>query len=147
MNNYSKKELSKEIDRRNESIWRKSIIEEAESKSKVKHWIEMKGEIPTQRPEYMNKLTRKQCHSIIKARSRMIPCKINQRNRYSDTTCRFCEQEEENQTHLFNNCTKVPVSERESYQRLFIDDNENLREIATRIVKIIDLLEETEGNK
>ena len=113
MSNYNKKELSNELDRRNESLWKKIIVEEAENKSKVNHWMEMKGEIPNKRPEYMNKLTRKQCHAIMKARSRMIPCKINQRNRYSNTTCRLCDNEEESQIHLTNNCSKVPTSERD----------------------------------
>ena len=128
---------------------KKIIVEEAENKSKVKHWMEMKGEIPNKRPEYMNKLTRKQCHAIMKARSRMIPCKRNQRNRYSNTTCRLCDNEEESQIHLTNNCSKVPTSERDSYKRIFAENTETTKEIimATRIMKITDLLEETEGNE
>ena len=88
----SKQGLSKVMETLNWEITSKEIMEEASSKTKTKHWMDNKRK-PQQkgRPEYMTKLSRKQCNALMKVRSSMIPCKINHKNQYKDNVeCRFC---------------------------------------------------------
>ena len=85
----------------------KEIYQEAQTKSKVQHWLDRTDEVkPGVRPEYMNKLTGRQCSAIIKVRSRMLPAKENMKGTYTDTLCRWCNKEPETQEHPIDQCTE-----------------------------------------
>ena len=63
----SKKSLKRQIQEEINSLILEEIDNEAEHKSKVKHWRERKINLKIGiRPDYMNKLTRKQCNAKIK---------------------------------------------------------------------------------
>ena len=90
----NKETLKKIVYSENRSKFEKYIIKEAEEKSKVNYWLEMReGEIPQRRANYLKTMTRKQCTSIIKVRTRMVPVKANYGDRYQDKICRLCQEE------------------------------------------------------
>ena len=142
---------SKNIIRKNTDVAikqarKRELLEEVQHKSKVKHWYEMRGEaMPENRPQYMNKLTRKQCNAIIKTRARMLPTKTNQRSDSQDTTCRICGNQEETQVHVLKECEarQTRLSTDNQYEDIFKDsDIEKLRKIANDIIDIMKTLEE-----
>ena len=154
----TKNSLKKRIEQEIERITSREIEEDAGKKSKVNHWKSRKPKIsPGKRPPYIEKLTRKQCNAIIKARSRMIPVKTNQKDAHQDTICRLCKEAEETQEHILTECptndSKIPDGIK--YIDLFddSDDNvDNLKVASNSIIKTIEHLEErarkpTIGNK
>ena len=55
-----------------------NIENEAEAKTKVKHWRTLRQDAKVGiRPKYMDQLTRKQCNAILKTRASMIMAKAN----------------------------------------------------------------------
>ena len=123
----NKETLKKIVYSENRSKFKKYIIKEAEGKSKVKHWLDMReGEIPQRRANYLKTMTRKQCTSIIKVRTRMVPVKANYGDRYQDKICRLC-QEEETQKH---ECRIAKVEARHiEYTKYFTEDEEKTLKI------------------
>ena len=125
------------------------VIEyESETMTKIKHWKDRKMEIKVgKRPEYMKKLTRKQCNAIIKTRASMLPVKNNfKKGSKTDNQCRFCKMEKETQEHIIQECPKM-TSRRGmsiSYNDIFRDDVEKLREAANVIIAIQETLSEAE---
>lgn len=101
----------------------------------------------------MNHLTRKQVSIIFKARSRMIKVKNNfrshfenRRNGPNDIKCRACNQDNETQHHILNECNVIHRNE-----NLKTDENEyfsenivTVRKAAKKIIKIMEKLEEIE---
>ena len=76
----SKQGLSRVLDTLNREITNQEIVEEATTKTKTKHWMENKTKLQEKgRPEYMTKLSRKQCNALMKVRRIMIPCKTNKK--------------------------------------------------------------------
>ena len=105
--NCCKTETSKFLEEKMQQETMKEIYQEAQTKSKVRHWADRIDELkPGGRPEYMNKLIRKQCSAIIKLRSRMIPAKENMKGTYKDTIWRWCNKDPETQEHLIDQCTE-----------------------------------------
>ena len=89
---------------------RKRTQEEAENKTKTKHWWE-NSENPSinKRSEYLEKLNRKECNVIIKTRTSMLPVKMNQKNKFQkNTTCRYCKSSPETQKHIIEECKEPP---------------------------------------
>ena len=116
-----KEPLKKILETKNREKFQQYIEREAAQKSKVKHWLEMKkGIIPSKREAYMSKLTRKQCSSIVKVRTRMLPVKVNHAESHSNKTCRLCEESVETQKHILTEC---PVTKDEinsiTYEKYF----------------------------
>ena len=115
------------------------IENETQNKTKVKHWKERKDNILVgKRPEYMDKLTRKQCNAIIKTRSSMLAAKANfKRANETNPACRFCAKEKETQEHVLQHCPKVENRTTTiEYQDIFKEDTERLKEIAAEIIRI-----------
>ena len=96
------------------------------------------------RPTYMDKLNRKQCNAILRARSSMLMVKENYKKQYeSNLLCRFCDNYNETQEHILQDCTKIKRSkEKIIYSKIFEEDTEPLREIANEIIKIEECLKE-----
>ena len=140
--------LLRKINSNKVALIKRKIATETEEKTKTKHWAQLKDTIePSKRPDYMNKLNRKQCNAILKTRSSMLPVKNNQKSQYStDLTCRFCRQQEENQEHILQDCNSVPGNDTKklAYREIFKDkDHKTLGKAADRIIEIIAILEET----
>ena len=67
----NKETLRKIMYYENKSKFKQYVRKEAEQKSKVKHWLEIRGgEIPQRRAVYLKRMTRKQCSNIIKAKDK-----------------------------------------------------------------------------
>ena len=116
-----------------------NIENETSNKTKVKHWKERKKNILVgKRPDYMDKLTRKQCNAIIKTRSSMLAAKANfKRANETDPVCRFCVKEKETQEHVLQHCPKVENRTTTiEYQDIFKENIARLKEIATEIITI-----------
>ena len=58
----------------------------------------------TKRPEYMNKLNRKEVGTIFRARTRMLDIKENYPGKYQNNICRICNSEGESQSHILEKC-------------------------------------------
>ena len=87
----SKNKLKNRIKTENNKRFLKQIREEANTKTKVNHWLNLKEQLePGKRPRYMTKLNRNQCRAIIKTRSRMLPVKDNQPGNHVNLNCRKC---------------------------------------------------------
>ena len=72
----NKEMLRKIMSYENKSKFEQYVRKEAAQKSKVKHWLEIRGgEIPQRRAAYPKRMTRKQCSNIINVRTRMLPVK------------------------------------------------------------------------
>ena len=140
----NKETLKKIVYSENRSKFEKYIIKEAEEKSTVKHWLDMReGEIPQRLANYLKTITRKQCTSIIKVRTRMVPVKANYGDRYQDKKCRLCQEEEETQKHVLSECRITKVEARHfAYTKYFTEDEEKtLKIMAENNLKIVELME------
>ena len=142
--------LKKIIETKNREKFQQYIEREAAQKSKVKHWLEMKkGIIPSKREAYMSKLTRKQCSSIVKVRTRMLQVKVNHAASHSNKTCRLCKESVETQKHILTEC---PVTKDEinsiPYEKYFTEtDREKMEKITNDIEKTVEILNSYQGNR
>lgn len=141
----NKEALSKKIDQKNREKWMMIIEEEAREKSKVKHWFERTdmNKLKT-RKEYLNKLTRNQCNIIIKARTRMLPLRTNQRGSNKDQKCRLCGEHEETQRHVIQDCKEIKqkIQVNFEYDDIFKETEiRKMREMAETIAKIVELVQ------
>ena len=76
----SKNEMKNIINKNIIEMTRKRTQEEAENKTKTKHWWEnIENRSINKRPEYLEKLNRKECNAIIKTRTSMLPVKMNKK--------------------------------------------------------------------
>ena len=125
------------------SIILEEIENEAEHKSKIKHWRERKVDLKIGiRPDYMNKLTRKQCNAIIKTRASMLSVKTNhKKSNGPNLACRFCSETEETQEHILQTCQKVGKrATKLKYEDIFKEDVGKLKEISEEIIRVENLL-------
>ena len=139
----SKETLKHCIQKEIETKIMEEIDNEAETKTKLYHWKERKKEIKVgTRPIYMDKLNRKQCNAILRARLSTLMVKDNYKKQYeSNLLCRFCDKYNETQEHILQDCTKIKrTKEKIIYSKIFEEDTEPLREIANEIIKIEECL-------
>ena len=111
-----------------------------EGKSKMQYFIEGKETWqPNKRASYMNMLTRKQTSLIFKARTRMMKVKSNYKNGHTNLKCRMCKNEEETQAHILENCPSMHPDDtlKVTKPELFSSDTGTLREVATKIDKLL----------
>ena len=81
---------------------------EIENKSKNKHLVQgIQNWTPGQRSHYLNRMSRNECSTIFKARTRMLEIKNNYKNKYIDHKCRLCNTQEEDQMHVLETCTEL----------------------------------------
>ncbi len=142
-----KSEASRIIDQLMQLEIIEEIHQEAKTKTKIKHWMERTDEIkPAQRPEYMNKLTRKQCTAILKVRTRMLPVLENRKTAQNSNTCRWCKTEPETQIHIIDECHAIRQNFKNhtiKYEEMFQNHpKEKMTEIANHINDIIDQINE-----
>ena len=121
-----------------------AIQKSGEPKSKVKHLMENKEEqiYIVKTPKYMEEMTRHEASTIFKARTRMLEVKNNFRGKYNDNKCRLCEQTDETQEHILENCGKIHQDENTQVRKqdIFEEDVKNLEETVKKIQKIMNIL-------
>ncbi len=125
------------------------IRKEAQSKSKVKHWMDRTDKItPGTRPEYMKRLSRKQCSAILKVRTRMIPVKENMKGSVVNNSCRWCKTKPETQEHIIDECpefNKQLMNQNITYNDMFKNQEiSKMTEIAEHAINIITIIEENQ---
>ena len=101
-----KKTLKTLIQKEIEAKINENLENEAEAKTKVKHWRVRRQDAKVGiRPKYMDQLTRKQCNAILKTRASMITAKANyKKGQDNNLDCRFCRMEPETQIHILQEC-------------------------------------------
>ena len=116
-----------------------------QGKSKVKHWFEGTDMNKLgKRKEYLNKLTRNQCSTLIKARTRMLPLRSNQKGSNKDQQCRICGEQEETQRHVIQDCKEIKqrLHVNFEYDELFKEaETVKMREMAESTAKILELVQ------
>ena len=75
-----KQALKKIIKQRTREKWEEEIEGEKKEKSKIKHWNNLTTNTSTKRPEYMEKLTRKESQAMLRARTSMMNVRMNYKN-------------------------------------------------------------------
>ena len=143
MPNLSKDALKKQIEKEIETKILEEIATEAEKKTKVNHWKKWKKVTKVgQRPKYMDKLSRKQCNAVLRARASMLMVKENYKTGQENTNlCRFCKENKETQEHIIQECTKIKtMSGTISYEKIFEENTETLKTIAEEIIKLEEIL-------
>ncbi len=90
-------------------------------------------------PPYMKHMTRNQASVIFKARTKMIECKGNYKNKYKDNNlkCRFCEITEESQNHVLEECNKLHI-----YEQTKITTDEDSQELKRTALKLQHILKQ-----
>ena len=135
--------LKKQIEKEIETKILEEIANEAEKKTKVNHWKKWKKVTKVgQRPKYMDKLSRKQCSAVLRARASMIMVKENYKTGQENTNlCRFCKENKETQEHIIQECTKIErTCGKTSYEKIFEENTETLKTIAEEIIKLEEIL-------
>ncbi len=142
-----KEPLNQLINNKNINNTTDKINEESTQKSKIEHWIKRKDNIkPGVRPEYMNRLGRKQCSAIIRVRSSMMVTKTNMPGKFNDKNCRMCKRDvQETQEHILQQCEEISkiTQQIQNYEDIFKEEDiENLKTAANIIIKITEKVEE-----
>jgi hypothetical protein len=126
---------------------RKKFENDIEQKIKTKSKLQYLNEGKkfwnlTQRPQYMNKLTRYEASTIFKARTRMLDVKNNFRGKYNDNKCRGCGKEDETQQHVLEECEGIAakIKGKVTKEEIFNEDTEPLKKTAHKIKEIMNVL-------
>ena len=101
-------------------------------------WWENKWPTQRRRPEYIERLTRKQSQATLRARASMMTVNMHHKNGHETLECRYCSEAEETQEHIILECTKITKDEETiRYADIFKENNkENNRARARAIIKI-----------
>ena len=114
-------------------------------KSKTKYLLQHKKEwTPGVCPQYMKRMTRSQASIVFKARSRMLECKGNYKNKYKGSiTCRACQKEEETQQHILSECTAIHEKNdtKVTIEEIFTEETNELKQTVEKIQLILTKLE------
>lgn len=140
----SKDRVKKNIGKKVEKNFQEKLKEAGKDKSKVKYFLENKKEWKVKtRAKYMNKMNRVEVSTIFKARSRMLEIKNNYKNMHRNRNCRLCGLQEEDQTHVLEECTALTRLQLEPVRRseFFSDDIKTLKLSVERIQNIMAKLE------
>ena len=128
-----KKQLQGEINTKVMDV----IETETEAMTKIKHWKDRKKSIRVgKRPEYMEKLTRKQCNAMIQTRASMLPVKNTfKKGSRMDNQCRFCKTHVETQEHIIEECQTLRSrrGRKIAYKDIFMGDVKKLEDIGNAI--------------
>ena len=98
---------------------------------------------PTKRPLYIERLNRKECKNIVRARCSMLNVKMNQKNQHTDLKCRACNLKEETQVHVVSECTRIAGEPYHNYDILYSNegwDMDELKKISERIERVEESL-------
>ncbi len=125
------------------TYFKEKIEKQAEGKTKVQYLLTNKQWTPGIRPDYMNKLTRKQASTIFKARTRMLDVKNNYRGKFNDNICRMCNAAVETQDHILETCPNIHQHDQTKITNtnIFDENTTELGNTANAILKIMIKLE------
>ena len=127
-----------------EKKFQEKLKEAGNKKSKVKFFLNNKGEWQTgKRAEYMDKLNRMDASMIFKARSRMLEVKNNYKKKYRNHMCRLCNNKEEDQTHVLQECPALEKFnlKKATLENIFSEDIRTLKETSTCINRIMAIVQ------
>ena len=79
---------------------------------------------------YIDKLNRKEYSNIFNTRARIIQIKSNYRNKYTNMTCRWCNEDEETQLHIMRYFSEFKQLTNNQHEMYYRDDNESTRATA-----------------
>ena len=85
-------------------------------KNKIKQWNNLTANTYTKRPEYMEKLTRKESQAMLRARTSMMNVRMNHKNGQEKHKCRFCNEAEETQEHVIQDWLPENKEKQRHYQ-------------------------------
>ncbi len=141
----SKGILANRLNRENKNKFLQNIETEATIKSKVEHWRNLSNDRDiSARLEFMNRLGRKQCGTILKARSQMLPCKKNMKGSHDDMRCRLClgTDTQETQKHILQECpTTISKNLNIEYENIFKNmDIKQAKNATEKINNIVEML-------
>ena len=85
-------------------------------KNKIKQWNNLTANTYTKRPEYMEKLTRKESQAMLRARTSMMNVRMNHKNGQEKHKCRFCKEAEETQEHVIQDWLPENKEKQRHYQ-------------------------------
>ena len=133
--NGSEYHLKNTIQKRMKRNLEDKLKASAETKSKMKYYMDGKQTWKVgERAKYISKLTRNQVSTIFKARTRMLKIKSNYKNGYKDLKCRICNNEEESQKHVMEDCVILNAEFKViTKDMIFEEDVNKLREVAKLI--------------
>ena len=90
----------------------------------------------------MNDLTRNECSTIFKARTRMLDIKNNFRGKHENILCRMCKDETETQEHrsILNECPQVHTDEKTKIfpHDIFNQNSKHLKETSNKIHNVMN---------
>ena len=132
----TKRNVKRNITPKINCTFRERIDTDGENKSKVKYLKQgIKTWRPNNKPTYMAKLTRKDCSTIFKARTRMTEIKDNFRGMYTDNICRACGKTNETQEHILDKCPSIHIYQTTTTTKTdaFSEDPDHLKTVAHKI--------------
>ena len=138
--------FKKTVKQKTNNRFQNKLQNEAESRSKMIYYLEGKENWKiNDRPEYMNKMNRKQTGIIFRARTRMLDIKGNFPGKYQNNICRACTLVEETQKHILEECielnsTSYPITKEMIFDNNIIKLQEITREIEQKMSKIQNIL-------
>ena len=117
--------------------FQETIIEQAKGKRKTQYLLENTQWQAGKRKAYMNKLNRTETSTIFKARTRMLDAKLNFKNKYQNLKCRWCEEPNETQEHILENCPGLHTTNKTKVikQEIFDDNPTTLKLTANKIAE------------
>ena len=138
---WKKEYIRKKVIAKNEP----KLVEENENKTKFQFYKKWKKSIKMgERATYMNKLTRKECHTIFAARSRMLKVRGNHTTGSKELTCRKCELCIETQEHVLQDCIELVKDPGETItpEMFFTENIEDFKAVASIIAHRINTVNE-----
>ncbi len=99
------------------------------------------------RPKYMNKMTRKECSTIFKYKAKMMKIKANYPNKKIPSTCRWCDNTNETQEHIIEECKEfTALTQNLNTHSITYTNNANKSSEAYWLDKINEKLKEREDD-
>lgn len=141
--NTSKYSAKNKINPKIKKRFLEKLKEAGNTKSKIEYTLANGQYSDLKMQPYLKKLTRIETSIIFKARTRMLEVKHNYKNKYRDTKCRMCKQQEETQHHILEECPTIH-SDRDLITKSHEIHGPSItltRRAASKIIKIMDLLE------
>ena len=100
------------------------------------------------RAKYMAQLTRQECSTIFKYRTRMLKVKNNYKAAHPNNICRMCKLKEETQDHVLSECPVIHINEdsKITKEEVFSEDYKKLQAIARNISNTIEKINVTNAS-
>ena len=84
-----------------------TLEREGKNKSKLQYLRDNQNRNRKTKTTYLRTLNRQEVRAIFMARTRMIQCKRNYKNKYPNMTCMGCGHTEETPKHILEECIRI----------------------------------------